>query len=120
MTHFVCLSIFFFGCSLALPGLVAPRRAAAYLELEFRLYQLHNVGPGARLVDVDRLIRLAAADEAGALQALRAGGGHACCRLWRHGGHRLCLIIGRHTKTRLIRFLHFYFTGVPVCVCVAC
>lgn len=70
----------------------------AYLELEFGLNQLHNIGPGARLVDVDRLIRLAAADEAGALQVLRAGasrGGTSgschirCC----HSGYRLRLII---------------------------
>lgn len=100
MTHFVCAYRFFFGC------LVAPRHVASlamsYLELEFGLYQLHNVGPGARLVDVDRLIGLAATDEAGALQVLRAGGGghscccSSCCGLWRHSGHGLCLIIGRH------------------------
>lgn len=109
----VCLSIFFCG----LPR-VAPRHVAslpAYLELEFGLYQLDNVGPGARLVDVDRLIGLAAADEAGALQVLRAGGGGdsccCCCGLWRHSGHGLCLIIGRHNNTL---FFFFFSLFIPL------
>lgn len=98
MTHFVCLSIFLFVARSVWRHSVSVCVLQAYLELEFGLNQLHNIGPGARLVDVDRLIRLAAADEAGALQVLRAGasrGGTSgtchirCC----HSGHRLRLII---------------------------
>lgn len=41
-----------------------------YLELKFRLYELHNIWSTAGFIDVYCLVCVTAADEAGAFQKL--------------------------------------------------